>query len=115
MSETPTPQPSQTEMITHVPTAEELQATGMDPRLEHTLTRGALSAITNGETGSAQELNAKYPSPTPEATPQAASEAPVAPSVDLPAPYEVPEHERTQTAEQMAQLREQLRQSGDIK
>jgi hypothetical protein len=104
--ETPKPEP---DLITHVPTAEDLQASQMDPRLEDNLTRGALKAIIEGSEKSSQELNLQYPAQVSrqvvEQVPQSAS----TPSTELPAPFQEAEHERTLRGAELAALREQIK------
>lgn len=101
------PQPDQ--IITHVPTAEELAAQVPQAQSEvegDAMTRGALNARLAGEQGSAAELNAKYPSAR-------AAEIPAKPApkpTELPEPFIEPDYARTLRGDELKQLREQLGQ-----
>jgi hypothetical protein len=101
------------EIIDHIPSDEELRSArpshiGLDSRLEHTLTRGALRAISEGATEDAATLNAMHPAKRSTGTDVALTEqAPLERPPSAPEPYVPSEIDRTLRGDELQALREQ--------
>lgn len=106
-NEFPQPQPGP-ELITHVPSAEELAVhDAQRSHIEDTLTLGAYKAAQAGATEHAADLNQQHPVKSNYMRQPLTYEA-------LREPSEVPEHDQTVTREELNAALQQLRDEGKI-